>query len=252
MDGRNGYFQLIIKSDGTYLKVFASDNGFQPVTFDDINKYLSDIRLFDYDKIEVSRALVSLRDVIEIKITPAIVSVQDERLKVTISEDRLKAVGRFYPPSTNGKLMNKEEIIQALAQANVKYGVEELTILGFIKDRKYSTDYQLAFAKLAVQGHDAEITYHFNTDLSQKPKTNEDGSVDFHQLDTISHVQKDDLLASLLPADQGTPGVDVCGNVIRPNKVINKILRHGNNIRLSEDGLQMFSEVNGHVTLTDD
>lgn len=252
MDGRNGYFQLIIKSDGTYLKLFAPDNGFQPVTFDEINKYLSDIRLFDYDKVEVSRALVSLRDVMEIKITPATISVQDEKLKVNISEDRLKAVGRFYPPSTNGKLMSKEDIIQALTQANVKYGVEELTILGFIKDRKYCTDYQLAFAKIPVQGHDAEITYHFNTDLSQKPRTNEDGSVDFHQLDTISHVQKDDLLATLLVADHGTPGVDVCGNVIRPNKVINRILRHGNNIRLSEDGLQMFSEVDGHVTLTDD
>ncbi|HHU70980.1 MAG TPA: DUF342 domain-containing protein [Clostridiales bacterium] len=252
MDGRNGYFQLIIKDDGTYLKIFAPDFGCQPVTFDEINKYLSDIRLFDYDKAEVSKALVSLIDVIEIKITPAVMSIQDECLKIKISEDRMVAVGRFYAPSTGGKLMTKDDIIQTLTQANVKYGVEELTILGFLKDRKYCTDYQLAHGKAPVQGHDAEITYHFKTDLSQKPKTNEDGSVDFHNLDTISHVQKDDLLATLLPADHGTPGVDVCGNVIRPNKVINKILRHGNNIRLSEDGLQMFSDVDGHVTLTDD
>ena len=88
--------------------------------------------------------------------------------------------------------------------------------------------------------------------MSHKPKTNEDGSVDFHHLDTISRCQKGDLLATLLPADHGKPGIDVCGNVIRPKKVINRILRHGNNIHLSEDGLQMFSEVDGHVTLTDD
>ncbi|NLZ83671.1 MAG: DUF342 domain-containing protein [Clostridiales bacterium] len=252
MDGRNGYFQLIIKGDGTYIKIFAPDFGCQPVTLDEINKYLSDIRLFDYDKAEVSRALVSLRDVIEIKITPTVISIQDECMKTKISDDRLKVVARFYPPSSNGKLMTKEDIIYVLAQANVKYGVEELTILGFLKDRKYCTDYQLAFGKLPAHGHDAKITYHFKTNLSQKPKTKEDGTVDFHNLDTISHVQKDDLLATLSPADQGTPGVDVCGNVIKPNKVINKILRHGNNIRLSEDGLQMFSEVDGHVTLTDD
>jgi uncharacterized protein (DUF342 family) len=67
----------------------------------------------------------------------------------------------------------------------------------------------------------------------------------------ISHCKKDDLLATLTPIDLGKPGIDVCGNIIRPLKVNNRVLRHGNKIKMSEDGLQMYSEVDGHVSLTD-
>lgn len=252
MSGRNGYFQLISKDDGTYLKIFEAVLGGQSVIFDEINRYLNNIRIYDYDKIAVGKALNELQGTVEVKLMPAILSTQDELLTVEILEERHYAKGRFYPPSNKGNLLTKEDIIQTLSKAGIRYGVDETAINLFLKDRKYCTDYILAKATPAIQGHDAAITYHFNTDLSQKPKTNEDGSVDFHHLDTISHCRKGDLLATLAPADHGKPGIDVCGNVIRPNKVINHILRHGNNIHLSEDGHKMFSDVDGHVTLTDD
>ena len=83
----------------------------------------------------------------------------------------------------------------------------------------------LAEATLPVEGSDAEIKFFFNTDLTQKPKVNEDGSVDFHHLDVISSVSAGDLLAELTPAVTGKPGIDVCGNLLRPVKVKQKILR---------------------------
>lgn len=251
MSSKNGYFQLVIKDDGLYIKLFEAELGGQAINFDEIHKYLSDVKIYDYDKIAISRALGNLNGTVEVKLSSTTILPQDERLKIQISEDRLYAKGRFYPPSNNGKLMTKDDIIHSMASAGIKYGVDEHAINQFLKDRKYCTDYILAKATPAVQGHDAEITYHFNTDPSLKPKTNEDGSVDFHHLDTISHCRKGDLLATLIPADNGKPGIDVCGNVIRPNKVVNKVLRHGNNIFLSEDGLKMYSDVDGHVTLTD-
>jgi len=252
MSGRNGYFQLVLKDDGSYLKIFDAELGGQAVAFDEINQYLSNIGIYDYNKIEVGKALRLLQGTTEVKLTAGKIPTQDERVKIDILDERHFARGRFYPPSNNGKRLTKEDIMQELTRAGVRYGVDEAAINLFLKERKYCTDYILAKATPAIQGHDAEITYHFNTDLSHKPKTNEDGSVDFHNLDTISRCKKGDLLATLKPADHGKPGIDVCGNVIRPNKVVNKILRHGNNIHLSEDGLQMFSDVDGHVTLTDD
>lgn len=145
----------------------------------------------------------------------------------------------------------KDDIVSALVRSGVKYGLDEAAISDFLTDRKYCTNYILAKATLPIQGHDAVITYHFNTDLTLKPKRNEDDSVDFHQLDMISHCKKDDLLASITPVDYGKPGIDVCGNVILPNKVNNRAMRHGNKIHISEDGLSMYSDVNGHVSLVD-
>ncbi|HWT76160.1 MAG TPA: FapA family protein [Mobilitalea sp.] len=251
MSGSNGFFQLNIKNDGTYLKLFEAEAGGQPIMFDEISNYLYDKRIYDYDKIALGRALAALKGSDEVKLTSAVTLYQDEYIALEISEDRMYAKGRFYPPSNDGMLMTKEDIISQLVKHGVKYGVDEMILNIFLKDRKYCTDYILAKATPAIQGHDAVITYHFNTDLTLKPKRNEDGSVDFHQLDMISHCRKDDLLATLTPVDTGKPGIDVYGTIIRPAKVNNRILRHGNKIHLSEDGLQMFSDVDGHVTLTD-
>jgi uncharacterized protein (DUF342 family) len=251
MSGRNGFFQLIIKDDGTYLKIFEEKSGGRPIFYEEISNYLYDKRIFEYDKIEVGKALLGIKDSVEIKLNSSLILPIDEYLKVVVSEDRLTAIGRFYPPSNRGKSITKEDIVAALVRAGVKFGLNEQVITDFLQDKHYCTDYILAKATPAVQGHDAKITYHFNTDLTLKPKINEDGTVDFHQLDTISHCKKGDLLATLTPMDPGKPGIDVCGVVIRPLKLNNRVLRHGNKVILSEDGLKAYSEVNGHVSLTD-
>lgn len=251
MSGRNGYFKLVIKDDGIYIQLFEAELGGRSIIYDELSNYLMDRKIYEYDKAALGRALLSLKDKAEVRLTGNIIPPQDESARVELSEDRMKAKCRFYAPSNDGKLFVKDDIITLLVKAGVKYGVDEMRIDQFLMERKYCTDYLLAVATPAVQGHDAVITYHFNTDLTMKPRTNEDGSVDFHQLDIISRCKKGDLLATLTPVDYGKPGIDVCGTVIRPNKVNNRILRHGNKITLSEDGLRLYSEVDGHVSLAE-
>lgn len=251
MGGRNGYFQLLTRDDGAYIRIYEAGAGGEALFYDEISNYLIDKKIYEYDKIAIGRALTTVKDSIEVKITDYKIPVIDEYVKVEIMDERMYAKARFYPPTNDGHSLTKEDIVNALVRAGVKYGLDEYAISDFLRDRQYCTDYILAKATPPVQGRDAVITYHFNTDLTLKPKRNEDGSVDFHQLDMISHCRKGDLLGTLTPIDLGKPGIDVCGNVIRPAKVNNRVLRHGNKIRLSEDGLQMFSEVDGHVSLTD-
>lgn len=250
MGGKNAYFQLLIKNDGTYLKLYDSEPGGLPLNYDEISNYLADKRIYEYDKIALGKGIANLKETAEIKLTSAVILPQDEHVKVTIEEDRLKVICRFYPPSNGGNHLTKEDIISEMVRAGVKYGVDEMKIMQHLKEPRYCTDYVLAKATLPIQGRDAVITYHFNTDLTMKPKTNEDGSVDFHQLDIISHCNEGDLLATLTPVDYGRPGIDVCGKPLKPNKVTNRVLRYGNKIRMSEDGLRLYSEVSGHVSLT--
>ncbi len=251
MSGKNGYFQLVTRDDGTYLRIYAPEVAGEPVYYEEISNYLMDQKLYEVDKIAIGRALNTLEEMVEVKVSPMLMPRVDEYVSVSIMEERMYAKARFYPPANNGMLLTKEDIINALVRSGVKYGVDELEVRNFLNSRNYCTDYILAKATPPVQGKDALITYHFNTDLSLKPKRNEDGSVDFHQLDMISHCSKGQLLATLTPIELGKPGIDVCGTIIRPLKVNNKVLRHGKNIQLSPDGLQMFSLVDGHVALTD-
>lgn len=249
MERMNGYFYLIIKFDGTYLCILPPVNGGRAVTYDDVFEYLQSKRIFEYDKFALNAAIVRCMEKTEVKLNTKIILPEHAYVKIRITEDRLQAIGTFYAPSNNGNVMTKDEILKDLAQAGVRYGILEEVIDDYITNPVYCTEIVLAKAILPIEGKSAKIEYHFNTDISFKPKKNEDGSVDFHKLDMINHVEQGDVLATLTPADFGTTGYDVTGKILKPNRVENKFLRPGNKAHLSEDGLQLIADVNGHVTL---
>lgn len=252
MKSRNGYFQLVSKEDGTYLRIVAEKEGGNPVSYDRVAHYLDIKHITDYDTISLSKALSEVQDEKTIKLNATPCLPENEYLEIFVNEARTKATGMFYPPSDQGNEMSKQEIMNDLVHHGIRCGAKEDEIDRFVAERNYCTEIVLAEAIMPVEGHSAVITYNFRTEGFGKPKINEDGSVDFHQLDMINKVNAGDVLATLDPVDYGKPGIDVFGNVLRPAKVVAKILRHGNNIHLSEDKLTMYSDVAGHVMLAED
>ncbi len=247
-----GYCCLINKADGVYLALVPGDSVSTQLTYEDVDRYMTQLK-FMFDKTAVANQLRTLTEVCEMKLsdTPLKFPVP-ETLVITVGQDRLEAKGKFYPPTKGGAFMTRDDIYDRLRNAGIKYGANELNMNIFMNDRVYGKEVVLAQALMPVEGKNAVITYYFNVDLTRKPQTNEDGSVDFHKLDNISTVHKGDMIASLVPADEGKPGIDVCGNVIRQKKVEKKILRHANKIYLSEDKTKMYSEVDGHASLVED
>lgn len=253
MGNRNGYFQLDVKADGTYVKLIPGRADGKPLEFDDLSRYLSKVKIYDYDMNSLVRALnASKENVVECKLTVAQLPKIDELMEVTFSPDKMYAEGIFYPASQNGNRLSKANIIDVLKSSGVKYGILEDIINDYIANPVYNEAITLARGLKPVEGKDAEIIYFFNTDKSLKPKEKEDGTVDFHQLDMISSINKGDQLAQLIPEVLGKPGIDVTGVSIQPRKVMRKVLKHGRDIHLSEDGLIMFSDVSGHADLIND
>ena len=253
MGYRNGYFQLDVKADGTYVKLIPGRADGKPLEFDDLSRYLSKVKIYDYDMNSLVRALnASKENVVECKLTVAQLPKIDELMEVTFSPDKMYAEGIFYPASQKGNRLSKANIIEVLKSSGVKYGILEDIINDYIANPVYNEAITLARGLKPVEGKDAEIIYFFNTDKSLKPKEKEDGTVDFHQLDMISSINKGDQLAQLIPEVLGKPGIDVTGVSIQPRKVMRKVLKHGRDIHLSEDGLIMFSDVSGHADLIND
>ena len=248
----NAYVKLNIRPNGVFLTLYPAADGGKSLLIDEVEKYLDKI-FPGYEKViireELKKPLLTIREVL---IQKEQIPPVDETIVVTIMPDRLSVKGHFYPPTEGGRLLTRDDIISQMVSSGVKYGVIENALADFINNRQYTETITIAEATRPVEGSDAEIKFFFNTDLTQKPKMNPDGSVDFHHLDLISSVSAGDLLAELTPAVLGKPGIDVCGNLLRPVKVKQKILRVGKNIKLSEDGLRAYSEVNGHATTEDE
>lgn len=249
---KNGFFQLVTKSDGIYMKVFPAINGGEPLRFDEVSRYLTSKRIMDFDIKKIHDGISHAKGPVEFKISDEVKLPESESVKIDISQDKMKAIGRFYPPSPGGSKITKQEILGDLAHVGVTYGILEDNIDDFLLNRQYCTDIILAQGTDAQKGEDAVITYHFNINNHAKPKENKDGSVDFHQLDIISKVQKGDILATLTPVKYGVPGMNILGGKISPDKVINRVIRYGSNATLSEDGCILYSDVSGHVKLEND
>ena len=252
MEQLNGFFYLMHKTDGTYLKLIPNKLGGEAIKIDEITDYLASKRIYDYSRTEIITALNHLTEEREVKLVSDSILPEQETMLVHITDDARSVVVRFYPPSDRGALMTKDDIISTAVSHGMKFGLLDNILADFMANRIYCTDIVIAKALLPVEGRDAQIKYKFNNVLTRKPKMNEDGTVDFHQLELINHVRENDVLAELIPMDPGKPGIDVTGRLIKQKSVRNMVLRHGKKIHTTEDGLMLISEVDGHVYLSGD
>ncbi len=251
MPGVNGYFKLEQDGDDAFVILYPPSDGGKKIDIDELTTYLERNRIANYNLLDIKKGIESQKEkkvfLVTYKMLPS-----NEEMIVNISEDKMEAIVRFYPPYGGGGQLQMNDIVSTLSHRGVVYGLKKEAIEQFIRERRYCTDYVFAIGKDPQEGTDAYITYFFETERKSKPKLMEDGSVNFHDLDNIAHVNEGDLLARLTREVQGTPGKNVMGNPVSPRQVKKDKLRYGQNIEINEDKTEIRSKVNGHVELADD
>ena len=245
---RNQYFQLEFRDTFALLHIYPPEDGGKMLSITEVTEYLATNKLEQYNLKELNAAIVNLQAESVLLVGEWDGIPVRESMLVSISLDKMKVICRFVPPSIGSdKFLTAENIISDLAFRKVKFGIEQEAILDFLNDRKYCTDYVFAVGKQPIHGRDAKIEYFFNTNKNLQPKRNEDGSVDYKELNTISHVKKGDLLARLIKEDPGKPGKNVFGEEIKPRTVRSTRLQYGNKISINEDKTEIYSDVTGHA-----
>lgn len=248
---RNGYFQLNIAENGTYIRLFPPVDGGEPISLDELRQYLA-MKNYLPDAIALSKVLSTLTEQTDFKLEDTKGHAEMEMFVLKISPDKMSAVARFYPNSNAGGSLRSEDIVNDLYHKGIKKGIDDNEIARFISEKHYCTDYILAKGKPPVQGTDAYVEYFFNTDPNTKPALNEDGTVDFFNLNVISKCEKGTKLATLHDEVPGEDGYNVLGERLTPRTVTKTRLRYGRNITLSDDQHTIYSDVDGHVSITDD
>lgn len=247
----NGYFQIVNDNSGLGIRLIPPTEGGEKISVNEVTEYLQS-KDIAFDLALLKRALHAMKDeavVLALKSERGL--AERESLHLFLSPDKMKVEGRFYAPSTDGGRMDKQEILDDLKYQGIVFGVDNAAIDSFLQKRKYCENIILAHGQEPVQGQDAKIDYFFNTNLKARPTLLEDGSVDFFHLNTINHCKAGDVLAQLTKEVRGTAGSTVTGESIPPRDVKTARLTFGKNLILSEDGLTLTSEVNGHVSLVE-
>ncbi len=252
---KNSYFQITGGGDGAWLKVFAPVDGGKPVNVRELAEYLTRNGI-SFDAAALKKGLAGVMPEgggeTEIFLNRNMPEAVKESYTLVVSPDRMTATARFYPPSTNGARLTAEEFISDLQQEGIKYGINKEGLKKFFRRPLYCTDILVAKGQPPRHGEDARIEYYFETDLSVKPTLKEDGSVDFFNLNTVNCCKAGDVLARLFPGDAGEAGINLACEKIPPRSIKQLVLKHERNAHLSEDKLEIISDVDGHVTLVED
>ncbi|MBQ8627121.1 MAG: DUF342 domain-containing protein, partial [Agathobacter sp.] len=244
---RNQYFQLESRGANACLHIYPPVDGGKMLNIAEVTEYLASKKYEKYDLKELNAAIGNATE-------EAVVIVGDwdgipcrESMNITISLDKMRVLCRFYPPSAGGAKLTVKEILSDLAFRKVIFGIDEKAITDFLENRQYCMDYLFATGIQPVHGKDAKIEYFFNINKNLQPKRNEDGSVDYKELNTISHVKAGELLARLIKEDPGMSGKNVYGEEIKPRTVRPLRLEYGNNITCNEERTEIYSDVTGHA-----
>ena len=251
MSARNGYIQVEIKGKMAVCHIIPPQDGGKTINFAEMEMYLEEHGLTGFDKKEFrNRLAAGEAGMMSLGLCDGFEFTESMYTKVSL--DRMKLTCRFLPPTMGGSLLTARDIMAELEEKKIIYGIDQDAIMDFLDHRLYATDYVFAKGDPPEIGKDAKIEYFFNTNPNLKPKYNEDGSVDYRDLNTINNVEEGDLLARLIPAEPGKPGKDIMGHDIMTRPVKNKHLRYGKHIRISDDRTELYSETQGHVKLAND
>ena len=247
---KSGYFELDNRTDGLYLKIHEAETGGYNPSFEDL-VHFCDAKKVPYDSIVQLKTVFDTAHNDAVRVSDCITPFSGW-CESSISTDGMKVTAVLYPPTSAMSDADEAEIRSGLASMKIRYGLIEENIRRMVQEKLYFVPVIVAAGTEAVEGYDAELTYNFSTTVSNKPKVNDDGTVDFHKLDLINKVNAGDVVAQIKPEYSGENGMDVYGNVIKPKKVYRKIFKYGRNLKVSDDGLQLISLVTGHVKLEND
>lgn len=166
-----------------------------------------------------------------------------------VSADLLEAVVSPKDPENGANLedMNIKTLMEEVRSHGVNFGLLEAN-----PAPKGNGSFLVAKGVPAVHGENAKVKSYLKPRRVQPSETEdseEEGAVDLRELGMIVNVPKGKLLLKkVLPTD-GTPGKTVTNETIKPipGKDIN--FKVGSGASLSEDGMKVFSEVEGEYVL---
>lgn len=173
----------------------------------------------------------------------------DSTATVQISQDEMKAYIIITPPKPGGFDLDIEEIKSILHSNQVIVGIREDILKKIFDYPIYNEPILVAEGKKPENGKDAVIHYNFNIKKDDIQLIEEEGKVNFKELNIVQNVVAGQILATKEVATEGETGRTVTNKLIPAKSGKDCPLLPGRNCKLTEDGLNIVSEINGQVYL---
>ena len=176
----------------------------------------------------------------------------DATLTVEIAEAEMTAYLRTHPPGEGGADPSFDEIIRFLQDNGVVEAIDQEAVRRFCDDPVYRESVPVARGLPPTNGPDAHVKYSFRTQPGQITLKETNGRVDFRELNLVQNVVEGQVLARKIPAALGEPGYTVTGKLLPASDGKDVDMPVGKNVRVSDDGMTAYAQINGQVVITAD
>ncbi len=170
-----------------------------------------------------------------------------KRVRITISGDSMSATMVLYKPEQTDPPVTVDEVKEALAAENVIYGIDEKEIARGVEEQIYVTPIKIAGGDLPKPGVSARFDYHFDTTNQRTPKEDQDGRIDYKDINFIQNTHEGDVLVTKIPPTRGTPGKNVFGKEIQGPMGRDVPFKRGANTKVSDDGMTLIATASGAI-----
>ena len=175
----------------------------------------------------------------------------DASVLVFVPQDQLSAWVMVYPPSGNGRELNREMLSAVLRAENISEGVDEALLNDLPNQRDcYFNLRMVARGIKPVDGKDGYVEELFPRKTEREYTINDHNQVDYTALNLVRNVDKGDVICRITPPTEGHPGKTVRGEPIPAKSGKKADIPKGRNTALSEDGLSLIATMSGHVQFT--
>ena len=179
------------------------------------------------------------------------IAAGDVVIGVDVTKDELKGSIIVSPPSMSGSEASPDMIKRALlAQGVIEPCINEEKITEFVDHPVYNIPYEVASAVMPVGGHDAYISYNFETDTKNlKAKVSETGNINYKELNQIQNVIAGQPLAQKIAAERGKGGKTLFGRYLEAKNGKDIQIQLGQNVSFDRDGVTIKADIDGEVML---
>ncbi len=173
-------------------------------------------------------------------------------IRIGITPDNFEAYLDVCPEHPES-MFEPDQIFELLDTEGIVYGLDREKILALVqrinKERYPILAEKIAQGQTARPGKDGHIRYNFSIDKEPHLTESDDGHIDYKELGLINNVEKDQLLAEKISPIDPEPGKNIYGEDIRPPRPKEANFIPGPNVRISDDGLTCYAEIDGQVYL---
>lgn len=171
-----------------------------------------------------------------------------ERIMVEMEDDGMAAWVTLGQPKEDEQKVTEGELRVALRTNHIVYGINDSVLNRLVKNPVYQKAFIIAKGRAPKHGTDGEIKYYFDTKKELRPMEQENGEINFREINFVQSVSKGDLLCELILGEPGTDGISVTGEPLRARGGEQSRLPAGRNTEISEDKMRLYAGCDGEVS----